>query len=454
MSFPNICDIIPAAGIDPKQCEGISVDLTPSPAPLYCPEISVRKYVSADGGLSWYNTPVAPGINISSNVEPKFKFVVFNTGNVPLTLVSLSDSVYGPLSVGGDLAPGEFFETVITKPWGVGLHENEAVATGNFGAVTVTGTAFAHYNGVQIDGPAIQIVKYVSPDGGATWTDANFIPGPTIYSNVSPSFKFVVTNTGTEPLSNIGVTDDVYGPIGAFPFLAPGESTAFYHTVPWEFGIHTNKATVTSAFGVSDDSRAYYTGVEAAPSITLQKYVSADGGVTWEDAEFPPGPSIYSDVSPQFLFVVTNVGNVPLTDVEVKDSVYGVIGLVPTLAAGKKVAFIRIAPWQAGAHINIATVTSTFDTQTITDSDMAHYFGANPGISIVKYVSVDNGASWLHANTPPGPRLPNGVTPKFKYEVKNTGNVQLTNIVITDNVLGDIETLPELAAGDSKIFFA
>ncbi len=438
MSFSNIRDISPAA----------------DPAPLDCPEISVTKYISADGGLSWHYTPVAPGIDISSNVEPQFKFVVTNIGNVPLTLVSLSDSVYGPLSVGGNLAPGEFFETVITKPWGVGLHENKATATGSFGTETVSGTAFAHYNGVQIDKSAIQIVKYVSPDGGTTWTDANFIPGPKIYSNVSPKFKFVVTNIGTEPLPNIAVSDDVYGPIGTSAFLAPGVSTAFYYTAPWALGTHRNQATVTSAFGVSDHSSAYYTGVEAAPSITLQKYVSPDGGATWEDAEFPPGPTIYSDVSPQFMFVVTNVGNVPLTDITVKDSAYGVIGLVPTLAAGHKAVFTIITPWQAGAHINIATVISTFDTQTITDSDMAHYFGANPGISITKYVSVDNGATWEDANTPPGPRLLKGVTPRFKYEVKNSGNVQLTNIVVTDNVLGDIGTLPELAVGDSKIFFA
>ena len=44
------------------------------------------------------------------------------------------------------------------------------------------------------------------------------------------------------------------------------------------------------------------------PSITIKKYVSGDGGETWNDADSPPGPSITTD--PMFKFVITNTGNV------------------------------------------------------------------------------------------------------------------------------------------------
>ncbi|MFZ9753028.1 MAG: hypothetical protein ACO3B3_05685, partial [Cyanobium sp.] len=58
----------------------------------------------------------------------------------------------------------------------------------------------------------------------------------------------------------------------------------------------------------------------------------------------------------------------------------------------------------------------------------------NPLLDIEKYVSVDNGQTWVDADSPTGPTLVNtaGIDPLFKLVVKNTGNVTLTEVIVTD----------------------
>ena len=56
---------------------------------------------------------------------------------------------------------------------------------------------------------------------------------------------------------------------------------------------------------------------QGLPSIDVEKYVSVDGGTTWEDADAAPGPLMLSSgTNPQFKFVVTNTGNVALDQCE------------------------------------------------------------------------------------------------------------------------------------------
>jgi hypothetical protein len=73
------------------------------------------------------------------------------------------------------------------------------------------------------------------------------------------------------------------------------------------------------------------------PSVNLQKYVSFDNGATWYDADTSPGPRYYPDTMPDpvFKFVVTNNGNVPLTNIQVNDDVFGHIGTVALLQPGE-----------------------------------------------------------------------------------------------------------------------
>ncbi len=429
------------------------VYVNPNSSTLSKADISISKYVSPDSGVTWISAETAPGPNISSNVQPQFKFVITNTGNVPLSFVSVTDSVYGVISLGGNLDVGKSFNEVIIKPWTEGQHENIATATGTYGTDTVSSTDMSHYVGVPVEIPALQIVKFVSTDGGLSFVEANTAPGPDILSTVQPIFKFVSTNIGNEQLTGVVVTDDKFGLVSQFDILQVGESEFDLYTATWEEGQHVNTATATSDQGVTDQSTAYYNGVLAAPGINLVKLVSPDNGNTWLEVGTPPGPSIPSNISPQFKFLIINTGNVDLVNVSVSDTVYGNIGSIAVLPAGNKAELGIIVPWEEGAHENTATVTALFGEETLTASDVSYYLGdasVLPGISILKYVSVDNGVTWIHSTTPKGPLLPDGVTPMFKYVVTNTGNTPLTNVAVNDDVLGEIASGISLAVGESQ----
>ena len=64
------------------------------------------------------------------------------------------------------------------------------------------------------------------------------------------------------------------------------------------------------------------TPIPAAPAIDVEKFVSVDGQLTWQDADTPTGPQAIAGAGVYFQFVVTNVGNVTLSNVTLSDNVY------------------------------------------------------------------------------------------------------------------------------------
>ena len=97
-----------------------------------------------------------------------------------------------------------------------------------------------------------------------------------------------------------------------------------------------------------------------------------------------PGPYLLAGTDPQFRFVVTNTGNVPLSNIDLTDNDLGMITKDGTLGAGESVEYIVPGTWAAGQHKNTATVTGDYLAVTATDSDDAHYFGAAPALSLDK----------------------------------------------------------------------
>jgi hypothetical protein len=63
----------------------------------------------------------------------------------------------------------------------------------------------------------------------------------------------------------------------------------------------------------------------------------------------------------------------------------------------------------------------------------------NPSVTIVKEVSVDGGDIWFPADTPEtAPTLQEGIAPKFRFVVTNTGNVTLNDVTVVDDRFGQI----------------
>lgn len=197
-------------------------------------------------------------------------------------------------------------------------------------------------------------------------------------------------------------------------------------------------------------------------AIDLEKGVW--NGVEFEDADEPPGPTLPSSQDPViFEFVISNNGNYPLTNVQLTDVPDVIGGLYYTdnncttlftfpisLPAGDSVTVYGKRSWVAGQQSDNATVIGTGLGGIVSDSDPANYVGGTPKIEILKYVwddldddDIQDSDEWKETVN-----LPVGGTAVFRIVVTNTGDVDLTNVTVTDPLVPNCELyIGNLAAG-------
>jgi hypothetical protein len=168
-------------------------------------------------------------------------------------------------------------------------------------------------------------------------------------------------------------------------------------------------------------------GDTANPSLTIDKYiVCADdesGTPLADDAKLLSGPVKYE-------IVVTNTGNVGLTNILVTDD-NGTPGdskddfttTILSLAAGASATITYDGTWAAGSHTNTAEATAVSGTTNLDETNSASYFGLNPDIQLTKLTNGSQNAG----------DLLKGQAITWTYTVTNDGNVDLTNIVVVDD---------------------
>ncbi|HEY3274139.1 MAG TPA: hypothetical protein VGJ92_10265, partial [Methanocella sp.] len=345
----------------------------------YALAIDVEKSVSVDGGATWQDADTATGPYLFSGTNPQFRFTVMNTGEVPLTGVTLTDTVFGAIGIPGTLTAGAVCHDTRTGTWAAGQHTSTATATGSYtdatlGAVTVTDSDAANYYGASL---AIDLETYVSVDNGTNWHDADaLLAQPYLVNNTSSRLGFVVTNTGNVPLANIVITDTVYGTVGTIGTLAAGASAHVNVTGVWKEGQNTSSATASVSFTdgagtvrtATDTDDMYFFGAD--PKISIVKSVNG------QDANNAPGLTITAGAAVTWTYLVTNEGNVPLTAIAVTDD-QGVTVTMPktTLAIGESMTGTASGTAVTGLYVNIGTVTGYYQTAIVEDSDPAYYTG-------------------------------------------------------------------------------
>lgn len=302
--------------------------------------------VDIEKSTNGLDADAAPGPTVTVGGAVRWTYVVTNRGTVPLTDVAVTDDRVdaaaidcdgtGSDVVTGPLAPDASFACVATGTAAAGQYENTGTVTATAppttdvdGVITptppVTDSDASHYLGVA---PAVGIEK--STNG----QDADSAPGPLVAVGEGVRWTYTVTNRGDVPLTDVTVTDDrvpasaidcattrtnvVPGP------LEPGDTVTCAAEGTAQAGQYANTGTVT-AFGpetvdadgapgprtVTAADPSHYFG--SAPAIRIEKSVNGD------DADQPPGLPVLSGEPVAWTYDVTNVGNVPLSDLEVTD---------------------------------------------------------------------------------------------------------------------------------------
>ncbi|MCB9139652.1 MAG: hypothetical protein H6642_15025 [Caldilineaceae bacterium] len=394
------------------------------------PAIVIEKATNGEDADEPAGPMIAPGDTVT------WTYAVTNTSTVTLTNVTVSDDIIGPVTCPADvLPPGASMTCTMTGTAMAGQYANlgSVIGTPPQGE-DVTDDDPSHYFG---GGPAIVIEKATNGE------DADEPTGPMIAPGDTVTWTYVVTNTGAVTLTDVTVTDDIIGPVTCpAETLAPGASMTCTMTGTATAGQYANLGSVVGTppqgEDVTDNDPSHYFG--SGPAIDIEKATNG------EDADDPTGPIIPVGGTVTWTYVVTNVGNAPLTDVTVTDDIIGAITCPQdTLAVGESMTCTAAGTSVAGQYENLASVVGTGpNDEQVTDEDPSHYFGAEPAIDIEKATNGED------ADAGPGPTIPQGDPVTWTYVVTNIGNVPLSNVSVVDSVEGTV-TCPQdaLAVGES-----
>lgn len=228
--------------------------------------ITLTKSVSVDGRATWDDAEVAPGPTVAVRAPVSFLLEVYNDGEVPLTDITLADSAFrtNECAIPATLAPETGFDCVLGPFESVeGQHRNVATVTALADTQLVTDADSAHYFGGSL--VRLLVDKSVSVNGGP-WNAADSAPGLTVREGQQVSFRIIVSNEGTVPLTNLTLADSQYstGGCNVPSSLAAG---AGFECVLGPFpvtgtGGKVNTATATARAGdetVTVSNDAHYT---------------------------------------------------------------------------------------------------------------------------------------------------------------------------------------------------
>jgi hypothetical protein len=193
-----------------------------------------------------------------------------------------------------------------------------------------------------------------------------------------------------------------------------------------------------------------------APQIDVEKLTNGNQADDPGDADVPvvaPGSTI------TWTYLVTNTGTVDIVNVDLEDDQLGTITQADLvdgdvnndniLNPSEVWRYQRTGTAITGFYNNEARVegrssSGLFDT----DTDTSNYRGAEAAIDIEKFT---NGFQADDANDADVPNIPQGNTVTWTYDVTNTGNIELTNVQVNDNVLGAITNITNMGNGDNTL---
>jgi hypothetical protein len=367
------------------------------------------------------NLPPGPSIPVGAPVLWEYK--VTNTGHVALSGLHVTDdrgvAVSCPKS---SLQPGESMTCTGHGTATACQYANLGTVSGTTPAgQTLTGSDPSHYFGAA--NPAILIETAVNGQ------DADTAKGPSIPAGSPVSFTSVVRNTGNIALSGIQVSDSKGAPLSCpKSSLQPAESMTCTGSGVAQEGQYSSVGTAsgqpTCGSAVSDDDPVNYFGEPLQPGLELIKLTNG------QDANTPPGPSIPVGGAVAWEYRVTNTGEVALSNVTVTDD-KGVAVSCPktSLQPGESMTCTGSGSAEACQYVNLGTATAkTPNGQTLTATDLSHYFGVgHPAVQIETAVDGQD------ADSPQGPEIAAGSAVSFTYVVKNTGDVALSNVQVSDS---------------------
>ncbi|HRQ23337.1 MAG TPA: hypothetical protein PLF42_07930, partial [Anaerolineales bacterium] len=426
------------------------------------PSIHLLKQVSTGPTGPWSTfIPVTPGTNVY------YQFTVENTGDVPISPVSLTDNTLNVSACNtawesltlqvADADDDDHIATCVVGPVSAqeGSHTNTATATGT-------------YNGT----------PYISTDSAATYAT----PELTLTKNAAEAYfavegdiinyDYLVENTGeVSLLGPVTVTDDktsvtcpAVNTVGDNDnYLDPGESiicTATYTVLTGDVTAGFVANTATASVDGVDSNEDGVTVPRQLPDLTVTKTNNTSNtgavGVSFNwiltvnntgflAAAFTDGQTLLSDSlpagatygapTPGGFTGIINSGNISCSIDGSNILTCTADGADVTIGAttGSFTVTLPVTPTTGGNLENTAAVDPNNNIAEINETNNTGsntVFVASPGLNLIKEVSSDN-ATWVN-----NVNVPVGDPAYYRIRVQNTGNILLTGLTVDDGMAG------------------
>ncbi len=369
-----------------------------------------------------------------------YSFLVRNTSNVTLRGVVVTDPLVGTVSCPDTtLAPGAS-TTCTASAYVLTQDDLDRGAVDNRAEATATGPQGAVSAADVVTVPLPQVSGLVLVKAATGVTDAN--ASSRVDAGDTIAYDFRVTNTGTTRLDPVSIDDPRLGvvglPCGTGP-LEPGDTRTCTGPVltltqaEVDAGSVTNAATATGTDPVGravDDADSTTTRLDAPAALALAKSAGAvrdTNGSGRQDA----GDTI------TYTFTVTNTGAQTLSDVAVRDELVGSTALAcaSTLAPGASATcaadlVLTQADIDRGRVDNTADATATTPAGGSVSADASAAVVLTPatGLDLTKTASAIRDVDGNGADA--------GDTITYSFTVRNTGATRLTDVRLTDAMLG------------------
>ncbi|MGD8586004.1 MAG: hypothetical protein PVJ75_11685, partial [Chloroflexota bacterium] len=203
----------------------------------------------------------------------------------------------------------------------------------------------------------------------------------TILAGGPVTWSYQVTNTGGITLAQVSLSNEGGPVVCQLENLGPSKSDWCQPPAGIAAAgqqVANGQAVGMPLFGmslVSDTDPGHYFG--AAPGLWLEK--STNG----EDADQPPGPRVALSQQISWRYVVTNTGNVTLTNVVIHDDNgtpddgddFDVCTIVELPAGGSDSCTNNDGLVVLGQYGNVGLATTLYAGQVFSDTDRSHYLG-------------------------------------------------------------------------------
>ncbi|PUE49117.1 hypothetical protein B9Z47_06340 [Limnohabitans sp. 2KL-1] len=320
-----------------------------------------------------------------------YQIVLANAGNVTLTDVSLVESLTSLSYTGMTLAPKDVAVYNVSYTLTQADLDNNGGGDGYIDNIATADSAQTIAISDTESVPLLQRIgmAFDKEFQGVTGGNGNNLAD---FAGDVLNYSFDVTNLGSVTLTNVTVVDDLTGLSETLASLAPGATQTYTST-------YTLQQTDLDSDGGGNRQVENYASADTDQTgtlvdfesvaiiydaqIDLTKYVSVDGGGTWDDANTLTGPTLSSSASinPMFKYTALNNGTVTLHGVTLTDAAYDLNGGDAgttwdwgTLAPGALAEFVFEAPFTPGQNSGDATVTATA-LSVVVDIDNAYYLG-------------------------------------------------------------------------------